>query len=624
MKREAAVPQPAAGRAQPVCLALDGGDVLVLFHAPVACAAAQTAVLICPPFGWQEMCSFRGLRDWGRALAARGYPTARLSLPSAGDSAGGPHQPGRLRAWVNAVGGSADWLRANTDATRIAVLGVGLGALLAYVAACDGAGLDDLLLWALPPDGRSLVRELRTQSRIVASEFPEDNAAQAETELDLNALGYLLSSETVADLERVRPAELCLPEHPDRRVLLLARDGLPPSAALVDRLRAANATVEIDDGGDYQALMTSPQDSITPQASVELSLRWLNDGAPKSGRPAQSALRSGDESARVPDSNMSPRPGSIRCHIDGGVVSDTPTWFDGELGGIFGVLSEPAGLARPHKTCVVMVGSGALPHTGPNRAWVEAGRRWAAHGLPTLRIDLGGVGESDGDEPRLRSLEGFYDASRDRELAAVLDQLQTRGVADRFVLGGLCSGAFGSLRRTLTDERITGLLLLNIHAFRLTSDLVAERETRDEMARAVSGLRRRSSGRDQLVQGARALRPRQAWRLLRRPAERQQVKEVLAALTALEQRGVDTLLMFAGDEPLRSALEHWRLLPKLSRSPRVTVALLPSRDHMFRASWLQAHIHRTMDEMLIRAGHLDPQGAPQTTSEHSLISEATS
>ena len=57
-------------------------------------------MLMCPPFGWEEMCSHRGRRAWALMLASLGYSTARLDLPSTGNSGGLPSDPGRLDAWT--------------------------------------------------------------------------------------------------------------------------------------------------------------------------------------------------------------------------------------------------------------------------------------------------------------------------------------------------------------------------------------------------------------------------------------------------------------------------------------------------------------------------------------------
>jgi hypothetical protein len=55
---------------QPVPLALDAGPVLVFPHLPDG-GWNDTAVLLIPPFGWQEACSYRGLKP-GRGIRQRG------------------------------------------------------------------------------------------------------------------------------------------------------------------------------------------------------------------------------------------------------------------------------------------------------------------------------------------------------------------------------------------------------------------------------------------------------------------------------------------------------------------------------------------------------------------------
>ena len=49
----------------------------------------DVSVLICPPFGWEDFCSYRSRLAWAQALAAeRATPTLRIDLPATGDSGG--------------------------------------------------------------------------------------------------------------------------------------------------------------------------------------------------------------------------------------------------------------------------------------------------------------------------------------------------------------------------------------------------------------------------------------------------------------------------------------------------------------------------------------------------------
>ena len=167
------------GRLQPAVLSLEPDPVHAILHLPPAdCVRKQTAVLMCPPFGWEEMCSHRSRRAWALMLASLGYPTARLDLPSTGNSGGLPSDPDRLAAWTGAVAGAAAWLRERTGAARIAAIGIGLGGMLAVRALSEGAEIDDLVLWAVPAKGRLLVREMRAYAAVVAARRPEDAQAR--------------------------------------------------------------------------------------------------------------------------------------------------------------------------------------------------------------------------------------------------------------------------------------------------------------------------------------------------------------------------------------------------------------------------------------------------------------
>ena len=133
-------------------------------------------MLLCPPFGWEDFCSYRSRKDWAESLAADGYPALRIDLPATGDSGGDPEQPGRMAAWTTAVADAAAWLRGSTGATRIAAIGIGLGGLLACAALADGVAIDDIVLWAVPRRGRTLLRELRAFARLNATEVDAEDA----------------------------------------------------------------------------------------------------------------------------------------------------------------------------------------------------------------------------------------------------------------------------------------------------------------------------------------------------------------------------------------------------------------------------------------------------------------
>ena len=70
---------------------------------------------------------------------------------------------------------------------------------------------------------------------------------------------------------------------------------------------------------------------------------------------------------------------------------------------------------------------------------------------------------------------------------------------------------------------------------------------------------------------------------------------------------METLLLLGQGEPLYEQLSSQGLLGKLARWPNLHVAQISSRDHMFRALWLQREVYAALDAALERMGA--PQAA---------------
>ena len=49
--------------------------------------------------------------------------------------------------------------------------------MLAYLAAREHKAIDDLVLWAVPDRGGTLLREAKSLSKVIAADFPEDQGA---------------------------------------------------------------------------------------------------------------------------------------------------------------------------------------------------------------------------------------------------------------------------------------------------------------------------------------------------------------------------------------------------------------------------------------------------------------
>lgn len=134
-------------------------------------------------------------------------------------------------------------------------------------------------------------------------------------------------------------------------------------------------------------------------------------------------------------------------------TDELPVTFGVDNETLLGVLSPSV---EPSETGFLVVVGGPQYRAGSHRQFVTLSRRLAAAGHPSLRFDMRGMGDSDGD---LRSFEDLSD-----DIAAAQDALVRSAGVRRVVLFGLCDGASAiliHLARRAPDPRAAGVVLLN-------------------------------------------------------------------------------------------------------------------------------------------------------------------
>jgi hypothetical protein len=579
---------------QPLYLQREPDPVFVTLHRPAAQNARDTAVVLCPPFGWEEVCSYRSLRFWAQRLAQDGYGTLRLSLPGTGDSGGNPRDQDRVGAWVAAIGAAAAWLREETGAGRIVVVGIGLSGILAYLSAADGAAIDDLVLWGAPARGHAMLRQLRAFSKLERADFsagvsPPPPPAAGEIE----AGGFVMSAETVTRLEAIDLTQVPLPRAGERRVLLLDRDGLAVDAALSQHLQQLGTTITRRPGDGFADMTSHPQEARPPLAVIDHVRAWLLE---KAG-PAAAGTTGGGAPAVDPS-------GLIRVGDDGAAVRETPVAIPQSFGELAGVLTEPLN-AQGHGLGVVLLNAGAMRRTGPSRMWVEAARRWAVQGIPTLRLDAEAIGDADGDEAPYRDDGALYTPGFVPQVLATLDFLQRRGVAERFVVAGLCAGANWSFHAALTDARVQGVMLINPRALIYSPEIGPARDFRALRSQPLSlaKIRRLATGpRLRSFLGWMLSTPGRWWRRLTsgEPPSALVQRDLDTALDRLVASGKRVLFLFSEHEPVMDELTVSGREQRLTEAPNVTFEHVAVRDHTMRPGSSQREAHAALDRALAR------------------------
>lgn len=131
--------------------------------------------------------------------------------------------------------------------------------------------------------------------------------------------------------------------------------------------------------------------------------------------------------------------------------AERPVVFECEEDSLVGILHE--GWQGAEIGIVIVVG-GPQYRVGSHRQFVVMARQFADAGIPVLRFDVRGMGDSEG---RFDSFEDL-----DADIRAAIDAL-TSSVAtvSRIVLLGLCDAASANLMYAPSDPRVGGLILLN-------------------------------------------------------------------------------------------------------------------------------------------------------------------
>ena len=423
----AANARPAGVRRSPLIVGAPGAQLFGWLHEPDG-GARDRAVLVCGAIGIEYVNAHRALRHLADALAARGYVALRFDYPGSGDSAQDETDAGRVGQWVDAVVAAAAALREFSGCTRVSAVGLRFGGALAGVAA-SRAGLDELVLWNTVSSGRRYAREMRAVAALAGYKVEAGPGR-------LESAGFVYTDETLRDIQAVELLEQAFVGV--RRALVVERDDLGGDERLVQHLDRCGVETTVQRQPGYERMVCESLFTEVPHAAIDAIGDWLDVGT------------GGARHALLP---RAPRADAIEL----GDAVERPLRVGTQ--GLFGVLCAPRSGARG--PLLVLLNSGVDHHVGPGRLYVKLARALAAEGYASVRLDIGGVGDSAPIGDADRNLP--YPPRAVDELVAALPELAAAGGGRRIVLTGICAGAyhaFAVAQREL-DVDLAEIILLN-------------------------------------------------------------------------------------------------------------------------------------------------------------------
>lgn len=544
-------------------------------------AGGDVGVVICEPWGYEAQCARRALRVLSDRLSALGCPVLRYDQPGSGDALAAGADIGGLAPFDAALAAACETLLRGTRATRVVLVGLGLGAALCLRhATAHPDTVAGLVLLAPPAKGRVWLRELQARA-VMIGEVTGSAPAPGPGEA-LRIAGLPMSEALAAEL---RALDLTALDHlPACPVLALAREGRAAEGVLCEALAAAATGGEAGIIAGYDELMTDPTGSLVPEADFARILSWVQRLEPQAGAAsAAAATAAADGAAVLPAARLA-----------GPAFAETLCLFGPQdaMAGVWCAPSRPDPQALP----VILLNAGGNPRAGWARGGVELARALAAAGIASFRFDIADIGDSrplpDGPEVV------HYHAGLPAQLSAAIDLCQAMGSGSRVVVTGNCGGAYLALNGALADTRIAHVVAVNLQRFLWDPrDDVAEvlrfgHSSASDYGRKLfdtSKWKRVLAGKSDPLGILRSLAVR-AWRQGERrlapwlfglaPFSRL-YRQVHANLAALALRGVAIVLVFSEGDPGLAQLdtffgEGWK---RLAAYPNVDVVMIPDADH---------------------------------------------
>lgn len=211
-------------------------------HAPDAVHERRAAVVMCYPFGQDSLYALRTFRVLSARLAAHGFKVLRFDYSGTGDSAG-ELSDASIEQWIEDIGEAIALARSDGTA-RVSIVGRGLGAGLAALAATRTRSVEKLVMWEPVLDGQSYLEALTARHRSwmaeVAREIP--NARELESAEDL--LGLRLDAAWREQLQGFDAA--ALPQAPAADVCIVWTGSDAGVSSHADRLRRLGARVALN------------------------------------------------------------------------------------------------------------------------------------------------------------------------------------------------------------------------------------------------------------------------------------------------------------------------------------------------------------------------------------------
>ena len=597
---------------EPLYFSSGDHDLFAWLHRPAVLNSSSVGLVVCKPFGYEALCAHRGVRAFAEAAAKQGVPSLRFDYSGCGDSADIDPDADQIKVWVDDVLAAVAELRRRTGVQHVCLLGVRLGALLATLAAARSTGIAGLVLVAPVIKGKRYLRELRTAR--LAAQLGTDRLAAGHGDTDVESTtpgsmefsGYAMSAQSMATLSGIDLAELAAP--PVAHALIVDRQDLPTAHGWYEALVGAGVAAQYRKlSGFVEMALVAPHFAVVSQSMTEAIGNWLKQLVSELG------LRTGQLTAAASPAALGTALPELRLPAagsEGAGPTEVPVFF-GSGFPLFGIMTRPP-QQEVRRRGVILLNAGADYHMGASRLYVSLARLWARNGYYVLRMDMGGLGDSDTRAGKTD--DEIFPAEALDDIRDAVAYLRDRYDVREITLTGLCSGAYHALRAAAVGLPVERVLLVNPQNYFWSPDMTLDDLQLAEVVRnptlykermqSASAWRRLLSGhvnvwrifkiyayRQMLVSEAALRNVARTLRIRLRNDLGRELEEIVG-------RGVQVTFIFADGEPGIDLLkiQGGSAVRKLGDYCRVRI--IKDADHTFSRSGPRSAMERVLSDEL--------------------------
>lgn len=225
-------------------------------------------VVLCHPHAHEYNRSHRAMRELGMRLANNGFNTFSFDYFGTGDSAG-DYEDARFTTWIDDINTAVDYFKKKADVDRICLVGMRIGATLAYMAAAKREDVGAIAMW-----DPVVTHEDITGETLEIKAYQELNPVSQRDIKRTDVIAYAVTENMLNDLEQVDLMSLggCHADH----LLVLEATAVADDHAWTKQLAGDSTRVDYIDINEPRVWMREQYESIVPQEIIKSLVSWVS------------------------------------------------------------------------------------------------------------------------------------------------------------------------------------------------------------------------------------------------------------------------------------------------------------------------------------------------------------